>query len=397
MLILLSLSSMGQSFLSYEQAKKAIGEHLAVQGTLQRAASIKEMAQAEGSWGDPVFKIGVKNLPKDSLKNDETPMSGIDFGITQKIALTNKYGNLKKSLQMESQGVVLDAQELRELFMRDFWNLLLEKKKVQSDLSVMKENKNWILKMLSISKRLYVNGKIGQAALFDIEIRKSDIETNIEKLQLKNKEIDSSIGYYTSSDLPINLNTVPWKNVEIKKNEIKDFRLEKLESKLQGREYDLKAKRLNYIPDISVSLTYTKREDLDKKGDFVGAAISFPLPFSDKSSSAHEQSAFLLNEAKANLNNYKNQKDYAIKKLNFEIEQIESEIRILGTKTFDHAKASRDVTAKSYGLGSATYFELLKSELQWQDVQLKMNDLVTKKLSKKIQMKYLRGETLYAN
>ncbi|EQC42949.1 outer membrane efflux protein [Bacteriovorax sp. BSW11_IV] len=394
-LLLVTLSANALEVISYEKATQALNNHEIVQGGINRAAAISAMGEMEGSWGDPVLKLGIKNLPKDSLAQDVTPMSGIDIGLSQKIALTTKYGNLRRSFEMESKSALADSMEAKEVLLRDLWNLLLDKKQVGEDLKVIGENKNWIQKMLAVSKKLYSNGKIGQAALFDIQIRKNDIETSIAKLELKNKELDAAISYYIGEEKEIDLKSVPWKKIAKESKSQKDNRLEKFENKLKGREYDLSAKRLNYIPDINVGLTYTKRENLDGKGDFVGASISFPLPFSDKTSSAHEQSAKMFIEAKTNLNNYKIQKQSAIQRVHFEILQLEKELEILVERTLDQARSSRDVTAKSYGLGSATYFELLKSEIQWQDVQLKKNMLTTKLLSKKIQLKYLRGDSLY--
>ena len=55
-------------------------------------------ANLKSSWGDPKFKIAVKNLPVNSFKTNETPMTGIEFGFSQKIPLTTKYSVIKESL-----------------------------------------------------------------------------------------------------------------------------------------------------------------------------------------------------------------------------------------------------------------------------------------------------------
>ena len=82
---------------TFTDAIKKIDSHESVDALKNMALAIREEGGSRGSWGDPTFKIAAKNLPKDSLARDETPMSGIEFGISQKIALTTKYGNIQDS------------------------------------------------------------------------------------------------------------------------------------------------------------------------------------------------------------------------------------------------------------------------------------------------------------
>ena len=60
-----------------------------------------------------------------------------------------------------------------------------------------------------------------------------------------------------------------------------------LKERLKAKELSLSASKLNYVPDLTVSLGYTKRPNIDGNGDFVGASISFPLPFSGEKYSKH--------------------------------------------------------------------------------------------------------------
>ena len=83
--------------MTFAQAIKALHSHESVDSVRLKSKALDKEAESRGSWGDPKFKIAAKNFPKDSLKDDQTPMSGIEMGVSQKIALTTKYGNLERS------------------------------------------------------------------------------------------------------------------------------------------------------------------------------------------------------------------------------------------------------------------------------------------------------------
>ena len=73
-----------------------------------------EEAQLKGSWGDPKFKITAKNFPIDTLKKNQTPMTGIEFGILQKIPLTTKYGQIEGAFNSLAKAYRHESQDKKE-------------------------------------------------------------------------------------------------------------------------------------------------------------------------------------------------------------------------------------------------------------------------------------------
>ena len=89
---------------SFEDAIKYIETHETVLALKDKSDVIKSQSYIDGSWGDPVFSVMAKNYPR-SLNGGISMMTGIDFSIRQKIALTNRYGNIKKSLLYHSNSL----------------------------------------------------------------------------------------------------------------------------------------------------------------------------------------------------------------------------------------------------------------------------------------------------
>ena len=69
---------------SFKDAIEKIKDHEALLQLEGKSEALKEEAALKGSWGDPKFKVSIKNLPSKSFKIDESPMSGIEFGVSQK-------------------------------------------------------------------------------------------------------------------------------------------------------------------------------------------------------------------------------------------------------------------------------------------------------------------------
>ena len=64
--------------------------------------------------------------------------------------------------------------------------------------------------MLEVSKKLYVNGKIFQQAILDIQIRKAEIETLISNRKFDNDKISDELKYIAGMET-IEAKTIPGK------------------------------------------------------------------------------------------------------------------------------------------------------------------------------------------
>jgi len=378
---------------SFQWFEEQINTHEMVKMLDSKAKAMDEMGQAQGSWGDPMVKISANNFPKDSLKRDETPMTGIQYGISQKIAMTTKYGNISKSYQALSESIQMEKEQRKRIFKAELWKQAINLRKIDEDLTIMNENLRWVEKMIKVSKKLYSNGKLAQQGLLEIQIRKNNIETKVIEIESKKKEVESLLGYIAGLDenKTLDLKTVPWKSLDMQKNELTDFQEQKLEKELKASEYNLKSARLNYVPDLTVGVAYTKRSNIDNKGDFVGASISFPLPFSGKKY-AHNSNAVHQKTAKERaFRNYRLKKRSKLNEIKFQKERFTKELDILKNKTLNFAKSARDVTSRSYRLGNAGYVELLNAEINLQNYLLKKTDLESKLDKLKIEEALLSG------
>ncbi|WP_372655182.1 TolC family protein [Halobacteriovorax sp.] len=393
--LILSLFTSSCFAVSFNEAVEILTNHSRVESMQGVSRAATDSGGSKGSWGDPMFKLSAKNFPKDSLKRDETPMTGIEFGISQKTSLTNKYGNIQESFNKLAKSYEYEAQDVKRELTKSLWEILILKRKIKEEVDILKENLVWLSKMLKVSKKLYVNGKTSQQAILDIEIRKSEIEMDLNGRESELLKIKDGLKYLLGSKNSfIEEATIPWNILDKKSKKKNDFKELSLKSKVQSKDLALKAANKDYIPDITFSLGYTKRSNIDGRGDFVGASLSFPLPFSGDKYSKKGVAVHEKYSAQKNLENYKRVRERDRSILSHQIESVEKDLHIINSKTIRFARNSRSITSKSYGLGNSSYVELLQSELKLQSILMLKSRLQAMRDSYKIALKYTSGENL---
>lgn len=113
-LLVISAISISANAASFKDLVKNLDKHDQVLKARKLADALKHKARVSGSWGDPVFKLAAKNFPVDSLKDNETPMTGVEFGLAQKIALSTKYGNQRNAQESMARAMTINHTTLNK-------------------------------------------------------------------------------------------------------------------------------------------------------------------------------------------------------------------------------------------------------------------------------------------
>ena len=380
--------------ISFDEAMTALKKHESIESILFKSHSAQNQAILEASWGDPKLKVAFKNFPKDTLSRTQSPMTGVEYGLSQKIPLTPKYGTVKQAFSALSQAYNYEAKDKKEMLAKAFWKILILKKEIVRQRTILKESIAWIEKILKVTKGLYATGKVSQQALLDIQIRKSELERDISNKDFEQSQIDEKLIYLIGSS-EIENSTIPWDILDRSVTKAVDYRALSLQERLKFKNYNVKASKLDYVPDLTLFVGYTDRSDVDSYGDFVSASITLNLPFSDQKSSKYGMALQEKFQVEKDYENYKRAKHRDILLLTHEIKKLSKEIEILDTKMIKFAVNSREITSKSYSTGGSTYIELLQSELKLQKILMQKIALESNRDIQKVALKYIKGEALY--
>ena len=367
---------------TFNELVKDIDSHSKIESLKNKKQSISKEGKAKSRWAEPQLKLDAMNLPSEDPKLGLSPMSSVGVTLSQKVPLTSKYSNILKSYNSlaDTQKYKLDI--LKRSIILEVWNHAITKEKIIKSIKIYEENLGWIDGMIKVSGRLYSTGKISQQAILDLKIRKSQINSSIKTNQILLEKIDSSLSKLLdkpNQSISLHLNSIPWnilENTAIEEGKKTPQEL-LLISLAKASSYKRKADKQNRLPEINVGLNYKSRDNVDSHGDFIGGFISVPIGVGARSYQ-YESSSYNYSKAKNDLRAYQNELVSFKEELKLEIKKLESELNILVSQTIKFAQTSRKISSKSYSVGSSDYLELLRSELQLQNLLLQKIEIESK-------------------
>ncbi|MCB1196864.1 MAG: TolC family protein [Deltaproteobacteria bacterium] len=381
---------------TFQEAIESISKHASVQAIEQKSNATEQEGKNMSAWGDPMLKVTAKNFPIESLSFDQTPMTGIEFGIAQNIPITNKFGKIQDAYNQLALATQYQSQDKKRELIRSLWLILIENQKIDEEIKIVEENLQWIDNIVLISQRLYANGSISQQALLDIKIRQSELDAQLSNKRFTLKEQVDLLGYLLGFDhSSIDKDSIPWSVLDQADENLNDAKVKSMQHMVASKESALIAKKRDLVPDVTLSLGYTLRSDVDQNGDFVSATIGFPFPVSGKKTASRIKAMHEKVSAEKNLEDYNIFKESRLRQQKNRIEMINQELVILNERTIEFAKNSREITSKSYSHGTSTYIELLQSELKLQELLLQQSQLEAELRATKVAYKYLSGGNLH--
>lgn len=398
-IIILSLLNCTNAFTeTFQELSLKLEDHDLLKSNFFEVQALKEKARQSDSWGDPMLSISAMNFPKDTLSQNDSMMTGIQFAVSQKISISGKYEKLKNSFLAKAQAQHAKTMHLKRELQKGLWEICIQKERLVNEFKVLKDNLDWIRNNLKITKRLYSTGNLPQQAVLEMQVRQSELTSLLDQNKYSQESLKYQLSVLLSADkvLDIDLDTIPWNILDLWHESTDEYDYNKIAFTQNLHASDLKvtAQKRNFIPDITVGVSYTTRNDIDEIGDFVGASISVPIPVSDSKYAAKNEAVFERMDAERNYRNYITTKPNVLMKMNFEIKDVTNQLQVLQKEILKYTKSSRDITANSYAIGGADYLQLLRAELQYQTQLIREINLISLVKIKKINYLYINGSKL---
>jgi len=124
------------SALTFQDAIEIISKHESVQSLIEKRNMTLQIGENRSSWNDPLLKVSAKNFPIESFSYDQTPMTGIEFGVSQQIPLTAKYKKIREAYLQFSESVEYQAKDLQRQLTKNMWEILIENKNLKKKLAL---------------------------------------------------------------------------------------------------------------------------------------------------------------------------------------------------------------------------------------------------------------------
>jgi outer membrane protein TolC len=263
----------------------------------QQNALIAE-GKAGATLADPMIKLGVANLPVDSFKLDEEPMTQLSIGLSQQFSRGNELELTQKGFNQQSELAVLQGLDRQLLVKKEIQQLWFNILFVEKSSLIIKENKLLFTSFYSDLEAKFSLGMVDNEDLIAAEIELNRFDEKLASLTQQSLNYRNLLSEWVGSKAYNKLQTeIPsWAKTKsyIDSNNNDNYMLlskhpkvAMLAQKIAVADNSIELAEQGYKPSFKVDVGYGLRLSEDDVGnsrtDLLSAFISMDIPlFTDK-------------------------------------------------------------------------------------------------------------------
>jgi outer membrane protein TolC len=292
-------------------ADQAVRANLGLQALRQRSAELEQLAEVADNWDDPRLSVDYMNAPVDSLVLDESPMSGLQFKLSQRLPRPGWTGAVRELADARVQASRHETAEaelrLRRQVETLYWQLALTRglrritgehiartgellRAVRARYEVGRAGQNTVLRLTVLRDRL-------RDDLGDYDSREAGLTAALHRALAVGADREFTTPSAIAAIAPVG-SAEDWARLARSKRPLlaalaQRARVQRAEAGVAG----VKAR-----PGVSLWIGYRVREiDTANDGgtDFVSAGFSLPLPLSGSARERGRRRAHLSAERSA--------------------------------------------------------------------------------------------------
>ncbi len=381
----------------------ALAGNPALLAAKDRQLSAGYKIEAAGALADPVISFAFSNYPIDSFKSDETPMTGNEIRLAQKLPFPGKLSTKREIATQEQlwqRGLYDDARlELVMNVKSSYYRLYA----IDRSITTVKGNLKLLDNLSRLAETRYQVGKGEQAnvlkvhlertrqrdRLIQLERKRVTVQGNLNRLA--NRPIDNNI------DTPIALAIVPLE-LSLQSLQSAAEKNRPLFAAWQARIDQAKKQRelakLDYKPDVTLWAGYRFRDDdlVDQGTDFASAGISFNLPFNrSRRASTVSANESMLSQTYNQFSDFRSQVAYAIDDAYNAASRNYDLYQLYRTGIVPQSRQVYASTLSSYQVGKSDFTELLSSLLAFDKYQTELHQVVSEYLQAVARLEAVSG------
>lgn len=300
---------------------EALQNNPGLQASYKKMRSDSASISVSGALPDPVISLNLLNLPVNSFRFDQEPMTGKQITLRQSFPFFGTLG-LKKSISSRHTQISLqNFLEYENKLIKEVKALYYEINYIQSGIRITSEKETLMKSLVEVIATKYSVGQGLQQDILKAQVELAKIigeriyfkrkrEELIPQLNaLLNRDANTSISKTDSlSYTPQVINRDKLYNSALTDRPL----LRKLKITVDSKEEEISLAQKKYYPDMAAFAAYTQRNELANGGsgvDFLSAGLSFSVPLyaGSKQSSDVVSKEMAKEEAELNFENTKKQ------------------------------------------------------------------------------------------
>lgn len=278
------------SELTLEQTVQLALENDAVlQAKAAQGEAFREQAVAENTLPDPKLKLGAMNLPVDTFKLDQEPMTQVQVGILQMIPRGDTLSLKSQQAIKSSEASTAEVEDRKRMLISQVRAAYLELLYWLNAEDVVNKNYRLFEQLVNITQSQYQSGIQRQQDVIRAELEKGLLADKLDDIRTNQRVSGAQLSKLIAQQhqTVAIARTLPQLPQVLQSDDIAGLlsqhpRIRAEDAKVSRSQYGIELARQEYKPEWMIDVTYGFRDGYDASGaeraDFLSAMVVFDLP-----------------------------------------------------------------------------------------------------------------------
>jgi cobalt-zinc-cadmium efflux system outer membrane protein len=388
--------------------EEGLAKNQDIQSLVSTVESLKEEISFAGSLNDPRIGLGLLNLPTDTFRFDQEPMTQKQIFIAQKIPW---FGKLNLSSQQAAikaihQEAILEAKRLE--LSRQIASTYYELGFVASGQKINERLINMLTQLLRVSESRYASGQGLQQDVLQAQVELSKLLDEQLTLDKKHRVLEDQINTQLNREsfIPV----TPPENLKYPDTVLEEKKLQTLalamnpwlkvkmvEIDLAGTEIELARK--DYWPDVDFIVAYGQRDESQTgqdRADFLSTSVVMNIPLWQKTRQDKKLSATRLRHkaASQSYQNLVNSLPHKIDALVTDIRNLQKNYKLITEALIVQAEQWSRSSLTAYEVGKVNFNTMINAQIRLLRFELQSENYLFSLYKKRAELEEVLGAPL---
>ncbi len=353
--------------------------------------SLKEKPAQARSLDNPRLKLSVMNLPNDTYKFNQEPMTQKHVAIMQKFPFPGKLG-LKEEIAEKAVEIAADNYDEQK-------NMLIMQVKTTYEkilfldlaAEITKENRKLLRELVKIAGTQYEVGKGIQLDVIKAQVELSKMTDRLIPIKQKREVMAAMLNNLLNRpvETPFTANghiemtgvKLSFEKLKVIAEENKPM-LSMKKHAIERNETAVKLSKRNYYPDLDIGMSYGQRDDSpmqQERADFISGfvTVKIPLWYKSKETSKVAEDTANVRKAQEEYRALQNNIYFQIKKLISEIHSNAERAELFRSGLIPQSRLALDSALSAYRVNKVNFSTLINNQITLYNLELQYNQVVT--------------------
>ncbi|MBB1489412.1 TolC family protein [Oceanospirillum sediminis] len=401
--------SHAQVFNLDQAEEKALQQDFLQQTFSYRQQSILAQGEAAAQWSDPTFKVGLANIPMDSLRLNDDPMTQLVLGVSQALPRGDSLSIKRSAAQLKSSQLS-EQSELRKLQVRQkvrtLWFDIHYRIRVQQ---ILKHKQQVIRQNLDNMVSGFALGAMQSQDLLEAELELDRIREKIMAHQQKEQALRVQLSRWTGQPadqylqtaLPDWTSATLWQSLnnltEQQQMLLNHPVIRQIQTEVRYQQNQVELARTAYDPAFRIDISYGHRwselPNGSDRSDLLSAFVTVDVPlFPEKRQDRQYQAAvYQVSAAQAERDERLRQYQGELSEVLTQLQFIQQRLSLYQDKLLPQAKSRIQASEQAYQANTGVFDRLTQAYTQELNLNLEYQKLRTEQAQLQTRLRFFQG------